>query len=82
MGPVAQRPVYVLGMWEVDLSRRELRASGAAVPIGGRAFDIIEVLLRASGELVAKDDIMSQVWPGAIVGENTLQVHISAVRKA
>ena len=69
-------------MWEVDLGRRELRASGAAVPIGGRAFDIIEVLLRASGELVAKDDIMSQVWPGAIVGENTLQVHISAVRKA
>ncbi len=82
MGPVAQPPVYVLGVWEVDLGRRELRASGAAVPIGGRAFDIIEVLLRASGELVAKTEIMGHVWPGSAVGENTLQVHISAVRKA
>jgi predicted ATPase/DNA-binding winged helix-turn-helix (wHTH) protein len=72
----------MLGVWEVDLGRRELRAGGAAVPIGGRAFDIIEVLLRAGGELVAKQDIMAQVWPGSDVGENTLQVHISAVRKA
>ena len=33
-------------------------------------------------ELVTKNDIMSGVWPDAIVGENTLQVHISAIRKA
>ena len=26
--------------------------------------------------------MMERIWPGAIVGENTLQVHISAVRKA
>ena len=32
--------------------------------------------------LVTKDDLMDRVWPGAIIGENTLQVHISAVRKA
>ena len=25
---------------------------------------------------------MERVWPGAIVGEGTLHVHISAVRKA
>jgi predicted ATPase len=25
---------------------------------------------------------MGRIWPGAIVGENTLQVHISAIRKA
>jgi predicted ATPase len=31
---------------------------------------------------VTKDDLMARVWPGLTVGENTLQVHISAVRKA
>jgi len=37
-----QRLVYESGEWEVDLARRELRARGAAVPIGNRAFEIIE----------------------------------------
>jgi predicted ATPase/DNA-binding winged helix-turn-helix (wHTH) protein len=74
--------VYEAGEWEVDLGRRELRARRIPVPLGGRAFEIIEVLVQAAGELVTKDAIMGRVWPGAIVEENTLQVHISAVRKA
>ena len=75
-------PVYESGEWEVDLARRELRARGIPVAIGGRAFEIIEVLVRSAGELVSKDALMDRVWPGSIVEENTLQVHISAVRKA
>jgi predicted ATPase/DNA-binding winged helix-turn-helix (wHTH) protein/Tfp pilus assembly protein PilF len=59
-----------------------LLASGVAVPIGARAFEIIEVLVRSANELVTKTDLMDRIWPGAIVGENTLQVHISAIRKA
>jgi DNA-binding winged helix-turn-helix (wHTH) protein len=55
---------------------------GVPVPIGGRAFEIIEVLVQAAGELVTKNDLMKRVWPGAIVEENTLWVHVSAVRKA
>jgi hypothetical protein len=67
---------------EIDLGRRELRLRGTAIPIGGRAFEIIEVLVRAGGEMVGKYDLMSRVWPGAIVEDNTLQFHISAIRRA
>lgn len=74
--------IYESGQLEVDLARRELRVRGVPVPIGGRAFEIIEVLVQAAGELVTKNDLMKRVWPGAIVEENTLWVHISAVRKA
>src|SRR6202051_770920 len=74
--------VYDSGEWEVDLARRELRARGVPVPISGRAFDIVEVLVHSAGELVTRDDLSTRVWPGAIVEENTLQVHISAIRKA
>ena len=73
---------YESGAWEIDLARRELRSRGNRSPLGGRAFDIVEVLIQSAGELVTKDEMMSRVWPGATVGENTLQVHISAVRKA
>lgn len=73
---------YVLGEWEIDLTCRELRLRGNKVRIGARAFEIVEVLVKAGGELVTKDDLMVRIWPGAFVEENTLQVHIVAVRKA
>jgi predicted ATPase/DNA-binding winged helix-turn-helix (wHTH) protein len=81
--PARDQPlIYRSGECEIDLARRELRTRGVAVPIGGRAFEIIETLVQSAGELVTKNDLMDHVWPGAIVEENTLQVHISAVRKA
>jgi predicted ATPase/DNA-binding winged helix-turn-helix (wHTH) protein len=76
------RPVYASGECEIDLARRELRVLGCPVPLGGRAFEIIEVLAQSAGELVTKDELMNRVWPGAVVMENTLQVHAAAIRKA
>ena len=77
-----QNLVYTSGPWEVDLGRRELRSRGTPVALGNRAFEIVEVLAQAAGQLVTKDDLMERIWPGAIVGDNTLHVHIAAVRKA
>jgi predicted ATPase/DNA-binding winged helix-turn-helix (wHTH) protein len=74
--------IYSLDEWEIDLGRREVRSHGSGVRLGGRAFEILEVLLQARGELVGKYDLMSRVWPGAVIEENTLQVHISSLRKA
>src|SRR3954453_12279039 len=74
--------VYELNEGEVDIARRELRARGVPVPIGGRAFEIIEVLVQSAGELVTKTDLSARIWPGPIVEDNTVQFHISAIRKA
>ncbi len=76
------RPIYISGECEIDLARRELRLNGAAARLGGRAFEILEVLSQAQGELVTKDELLDRVWGTAAVSENLLQVHISAVRKA
>jgi predicted ATPase/DNA-binding winged helix-turn-helix (wHTH) protein len=78
----ANRPIYASGDCEVDLDRREFRVLGAPEPIGGRAFEIVELLVQSAGELVTKDELMERVWPGAVVLENTLQVHIAALRRA
>ena len=76
------RSIYASGECEVDLVHRELRVSGAPVPIGGRAFDFMEILVRSAGELVTKDELMDQLWPGAVVTENALQVLAGATRRA
>ena len=62
--------------------RRELRADGVAVELGGRAFDVLMVLTEARGALVTKDEILSRVWPDTVVEENNLVVQISVLRKA
>jgi predicted ATPase/DNA-binding winged helix-turn-helix (wHTH) protein len=70
------------GLLALDLTRRELSARGASVPIGGRAFEILAILAQSSEEIIGKDELMRRVWPGAIVEENTLAAQISAIRKA
>ena len=76
------QPVYASDACEIDLARRELRVLGSPVPVGGRAFEIIGLLAQSAGRLITKDELMNRVWPGTFVGENTLQVHAVAIRKA
>ncbi|MGA7804101.1 ATP-binding protein [Bradyrhizobium sp.] len=75
-------PVYESGDLEIDLFRRELRRGGIVAPVGSRAFEILEVLVQAGGELVNKYDIIDRVWPGILVEENTLHAQMTAVRRA
>lgn len=79
---MSARFVYADSAWEVDGDRRELRAGGRPVPIGSRAFEIIEKLAQSAGQFVSKDELVAHVWRGAVVDENTLRVHIHAIRKA
>src|SRR4051794_35553052 len=78
----ARRPVYALDECEIDLDRGEVRLQGTPAPIGGRAFQILELLVRSAGELVTKNELMHRVWPDTAVAENTLQVHIASLRRA
>jgi predicted ATPase/DNA-binding winged helix-turn-helix (wHTH) protein len=62
--------------------RRELLADGRPVRLGGRAFDVLMVLIEARGAVVSKNALMARVWPDRIVEENNLQWQISALRAA
>ncbi len=60
------RVVYTSNGCEIDLGRRELRVRGSPVPVGGRAFEVVELLLRSAGDLLTKDELMDRIWPGAV----------------
>src|SRR5262249_56590204 len=36
-------------------------------------FDILLLLVSRHGELVTKDDVMAEVWPGIVVEENNIR---------
>ena len=62
--------------------RRELLADGRPVKLGGRAFDLLMVLLEADGALVTKEELISRVWPSVVVSAENLKFQVSALRKA
>ena len=70
------------GEYRLMPAQRLLVGKGGPVPIGGRAFDILIALVERRSEIVTKDELMHQVWGGQVVEENTLAVHLSALRRA
>lgn len=69
------------GNFRLDLRHRRLVGNGAPLELKSKAFDILCALASARGEVVTKDELMAKVWPGLIVEENNIQVHVSALRK-
>ncbi|RDJ20286.1 transcriptional regulator [Bosea caraganae] len=52
------------------------------VRLGGRALEILTALVEKRGDLVSKAELLARAWPGVLVEESNLKVHVSALRKA
>jgi TolB-like protein/DNA-binding winged helix-turn-helix (wHTH) protein/Tfp pilus assembly protein PilF len=73
---------FTFGRFRVDVGKREVWRDEKPVRLGGRTLDILCVLVSAKGDVVTKDELMARVWPGLVVEENNIQVHVSTLRKA
>ncbi len=62
-------------------AQRDVLISGEPAKLGARAFDLLVVLVERRDRVTSKDELLELIWPGLIVEENNLQVHISALRK-
>jgi DNA-binding winged helix-turn-helix (wHTH) protein len=83
MDPVSDAPTsFEFGHFRILPQRREVLADGRPMELGGRAFDVLVVLIEANGAVVSKDELMSRVWPGRIVEDNNLYAQIKALRRA
>src|SRR3954470_6055548 len=65
-----------------SLRTRLLEKNGVPVKLGGRATDILRLLLSRAGEVVPKEEILAYAWSGLVVEEISLRVHIAELRKA
>src|ERR1700761_8382272 len=70
------------GPFELNVAQRSLKKADQVIPLGGRAYDILIVLLENAGEVVAKAELIARAWPDVTVEEGSLRVHLSALRKA
>lgn len=72
---------FAFGPFVLFPARQKLLHNDVAVRIGGRALDILTVLVEHAGELVSKRELMAAVWPDTIVDESNLKVNIAALRR-
>src|SRR4249919_1921956 len=74
--------IFEFGDFILAPSERLLLCGGEPIPLTAKAFDLLVTLVRHSGHLVSKEDLIRTVWPDTIVEEVNLTVNISALRKA
>src|SRR5262245_15573897 len=73
---------FAFGPFVLFPGRQLLLEKGAPVRIGGRAFDILKVLVQRPGDVVSKRQLMSRAWPDLVVDEGNIKVNIAALRRA
>jgi predicted ATPase/DNA-binding winged helix-turn-helix (wHTH) protein len=72
---------YRFGHFVLKPAVRRLYADGEPVPIGGRALDLLTVLVEQRERAVERDELIERVWPGRVVAEENLKVQVLALRK-
>jgi DNA-binding winged helix-turn-helix (wHTH) protein/TolB-like protein/Flp pilus assembly protein TadD len=77
-----ERHLYEFGPFRLDAAEHLLLRDGEPVPLEPKVFDTLFLLIRNSGHLLEKDELLNQVWPDAAVEEGSLTRNISLLRKA
>jgi DNA-binding response OmpR family regulator len=67
---------------EVEVGTREVRVDGEPVELTGIEFDLLVALLRRAGRVVPRTALLREAGRGdTSVGERTVDVHVSKLRK-
>ena len=79
--PAPVSPNLYFERFELQVYERQLLADGEPLAVGGRAFDVLLALAQRAGQLVTKNELLDQVWPGLVVEEHNIAAQISLLRK-
>jgi DNA-binding winged helix-turn-helix (wHTH) protein len=69
------------GPFRIDPEQRELRCGRVDVAVQPLVFDLFVYFLRRPNVLVTRDDLIRDVWKGAIVSDGSITQAISLLRR-
>jgi two-component system response regulator RegX3 len=73
--------VLECGPVRMDVERHTVTIEGAATPMPLKEFDLLELLLRNSGRVLTRGQLIDRVWGSDYVGDTkTLDVHVKRLR--
>ncbi len=74
--------LYEFGPFRLDTVERQLLRQGQPVPLTPKAFETLLVLVKRSGHLVGKEELIQALWPDSFVEEANLTNNIWTLRNA
>jgi DNA-binding response OmpR family regulator len=80
--PARATQVFEDGTLRIDTGARRVTLDGAEIVLRAKEFDLLVELITHSGNVVTREDLMSQVWDEHWFGSTkTLDVHVAALRR-
>jgi TolB-like protein/DNA-binding winged helix-turn-helix (wHTH) protein len=76
------RQLYEFGQYRLDPAERKLLRGNEIVTLTPKAFDTLVLLVRYSGHLLEKDELIRMLWPDTFVEDGSLSNNIFLLRKA
>ncbi len=64
---LAIKHFYRFGEFIVDTDQRVLLRQGKPLPLTPKVFDTLLILVENTGRIVAKEQLMNQLWPDSFV---------------
>ncbi|MGH8496105.1 MAG: winged helix-turn-helix domain-containing protein [Gammaproteobacteria bacterium] len=71
-----------LGDLRIDLDRRQVSRDGAEIRLPALSFDLLVALVAAAPKVLSLDALMDRVWPGVVVGPETVNKRVTLLREA
>ena len=71
-----------VGDWTVDPALNQVSAAGKTVRLEPKAMALLAYLAERPGEVVSRDALLAALWPGVVVGDDSLTQAIIKLRKA
>jgi two-component system response regulator RegX3 len=73
--------LVVAGPVRIDVERHEVTVNGNPVAMPLKEFELLEMLVRNSGRVLTRGQLMDRVWGSNYFGDGkTLDVHIKRIR--
>ena len=76
-----KKPVRI-GDWTVEPALNQLSAAGRTVKLEPKAMAVLVFLMDRPGRVVSREALLSAVWPGVLVGDDSLTQVVIKLRKA
>ena len=71
-----------VGDWTVEPGLNQICAGGSAVKLEPKAMAVLVLLADRPGQVLSREALLSQVWPGLVVTDDALTQVITKLRKA
>ncbi len=77
----SERSVLRDGVIELDLTARRCLIEGRDIGLTRREFDVLNALLRFSGRIHSRQQLLELVWGGGGVSPRTVDAHVGSLRR-